>query len=134
MAWYLWLLLAMGAFIALAAITLRVLSLTARGRRFLALSTRGKLRFGRTLLADADVPLAAKIMLVVLVGYLALPFDIIPDFIPVAGQLDDLAVVVMTVALLIVVIPRRRFESALDEAERAEEARREKIEPKTNRS
>lgn len=132
MAWYLWLLLALGAFVALVAITLRVLRITARGRRFLALSTRGKLRFGRALLADASVPLAAKIILIVLVGYLALPVDIIPDFVPVAGQLDDLAVVVMAVALLIVIIPRQRFESALDEAERAQEVRRGVIEARTN--
>ena len=32
-------------------------------------------------------------MLVALAGYLALPFDLVPDFIPVAGQLDDVVIV-----------------------------------------
>lgn len=45
------------------------------------------------LLADERVPRRRKLLLVGLVGYLALPFDLIPDFIPTAGQLDDVIVV-----------------------------------------
>jgi uncharacterized membrane protein YkvA (DUF1232 family) len=47
----------------------------------------------RRLVADERVPRARKFVLVALLGYLALPFDVIPDFIPVAGQLDDAVVV-----------------------------------------
>jgi uncharacterized membrane protein YkvA (DUF1232 family) len=36
-----------------------------------------------------------KLLLAVLVGYLELPFDLVPDFIPVAGQLDDVLVVAL---------------------------------------
>jgi uncharacterized membrane protein YkvA (DUF1232 family) len=45
------------------------------------------------LLRDPRVPRRRKLMLAALLGYLALPFDLVPDFIPVAGQLDDVLVV-----------------------------------------
>jgi uncharacterized membrane protein YkvA (DUF1232 family) len=47
----------------------------------------------RGLLGDGRVHRRDKALLVALLGYLALPFDLVPDFIPVAGQLDDLIVV-----------------------------------------
>ena len=49
----------------------------------------------RGLLADERVPRRSKLLLGVCVGYLALPIDLVPDFIPVAGQLDDAIVVVL---------------------------------------
>jgi uncharacterized membrane protein YkvA (DUF1232 family) len=49
----------------------------------------------RRLLGDPRVPRRHKLLLGALVGYLALPFDLVPDFIPVAGQLDDVLVVVL---------------------------------------
>jgi uncharacterized membrane protein YkvA (DUF1232 family) len=52
------------------------------------------------LLQDDRVPRRRKLVLVALVGYLALPFDLVPDFIPVAGQLDDVLVVAFTLAPL----------------------------------
>jgi uncharacterized membrane protein YkvA (DUF1232 family) len=45
------------------------------------------------LLRDRRVPRRRKLLLAGLVGYLALPFDVVPDFVPVAGQLDDALVV-----------------------------------------
>ncbi len=47
----------------------------------------------RRLLADDRVPRSRKLVLLLVLAYLALPFDLIPDFIPVAGQLDDAIVV-----------------------------------------
>ncbi|MFL5959134.1 MAG: YkvA family protein [Gaiellaceae bacterium] len=44
---------------------------------------------------DPRVPRRRKLLLLALVGYLALPFDLVPDFIPVAGQLDDAIVVAL---------------------------------------
>jgi uncharacterized membrane protein YkvA (DUF1232 family) len=43
----------------------------------------------KRLMQDPGVPRRRKWMMAALVAYLALPFDLIPDFIPVAGQLDD---------------------------------------------
>jgi uncharacterized membrane protein YkvA (DUF1232 family) len=43
----------------------------------------------RRLLSDERVPRRRKAVLIALVGYLSMPLDLVPDFIPVAGQLDD---------------------------------------------
>jgi len=47
------------------------------------------------LLRDRRVPVAQKLILAGIVGYLVLPIDLIPDFVPVLGQLDDIAVVLL---------------------------------------
>ena len=46
------------------------------------------------LVHDPRVPRRAKIALALLIPYLASPIDLIPDFIPVLGQLDDALIVV----------------------------------------
>jgi uncharacterized membrane protein YkvA (DUF1232 family) len=43
----------------------------------------------RRLLSDSRVSRGRKLLLLALIAYLATPIDLIPDFIPVAGQLDD---------------------------------------------
>jgi uncharacterized membrane protein YkvA (DUF1232 family) len=51
------------------------------------------LRLLRRMAADSDVPRAARIRLWLLFGYLAIPFDLVPDFVPVLGYADDAIVV-----------------------------------------
>jgi uncharacterized membrane protein YkvA (DUF1232 family) len=94
-----WLLLAAG--VTLAAYLLFVAVLFIVGRRTAALALA---RFIpdcivllRRLLGDDRVPRRRKLVLVGLVAYLSLPIDLVPDFIPIAGQLDD--VIVAAVAL-----------------------------------
>ena len=48
--------------------------------------------FGR-LMRDPRLPRRRKWLVAVLLPYLAMPFDLVPDFIPVAGQLDDAVLV-----------------------------------------
>ena len=50
---------------------------------------------------DGRVPRRRKLLLLALVGYLALPFDLVPDFVPVAGQLDDAIIVALVLRTLI---------------------------------
>jgi uncharacterized membrane protein YkvA (DUF1232 family) len=57
--------------------------------------------FCSRLLRDERVPRSKKLLLVGLVAYLALPFDLVPDFIPVAGQLDDAILVVLVLRTLL---------------------------------
>ncbi|WP_404809745.1 YkvA family protein [Methylobacillus gramineus] len=47
----------------------------------------------RLVLGHPQTPWLAKALLGLAIGYLLLPFDLIPDFIPVLGQLDDLVIV-----------------------------------------
>jgi uncharacterized membrane protein YkvA (DUF1232 family) len=82
-----------------------VLALVAVGRRSDARALAGFIPdcviLVRRLLSDPRVPRRRKLLLGVLVGYLALPFDIVPDFIPVAGQLDDAIVVAIVLRLVL---------------------------------
>ena len=54
----------------------------------------------KRLLGDPRVPRRGKVAVALLVPYLALPFDLVPDFIPVAGQLDDAILVALVLAYL----------------------------------
>ena len=49
----------------------------------------------RRLLADDRIPRRRKLLLAALIAYLAMPIDIVPDFVPVAGQLDDAIIVAL---------------------------------------
>lgn len=53
------------------------------------------------LLGDSRMPRRYRVIVVALLGYLALPFDLVPDFIPVAGQLDDAVVVALTLRAIL---------------------------------
>src|SRR2546426_455072 len=53
------------------------------------------------LLRDSRVPGRQKLILAGIGAYLVLPLDLIPDFVPVLGQLDDLAVVLLGLDLFV---------------------------------
>jgi uncharacterized membrane protein YkvA (DUF1232 family) len=53
------------------------------------------------LLRDGRVPAQQKLILAGIGAYIVLPIDLIPDFVPVLGQLDDLAVVLLGLDLFI---------------------------------
>jgi len=57
------------------------------------------------LLKDSRTPLAAKLVAGVVVAYALSPIDLIPDFIPVLGLLDDVILVPLGVALAVKLVP-----------------------------
>lgn len=98
-----WLLVAAVATLALYAVF--VVALVVSGRRSQARAVAGFvpdcLLLFRRLLSDPRVPRSRKLLLAGLVAYLALPIDLVPDFIPVAGQLDDAIIVVLVLRQLL---------------------------------
>jgi uncharacterized membrane protein YkvA (DUF1232 family) len=67
-----------------------------QGARGVARLIRDCIVLVRRLLGDPRVPRRHKLLLGALIGYLACPFDLVPDFIPVAGHIDDVLVVALT--------------------------------------
>ena len=59
----------------------------------------------RRALGHPHTPWLARILLGLALGYVLLPFDLIPDFIPVIGHLDDLVIVPALVWLALRMIP-----------------------------
>lgn len=74
----------------------------------------------RLALKHPDTPVLAKILLGLAVGYVLLPFDLIPDFIPVIGHLDDLVIVPALVILALKLIPAEVMADCRNQAKRAQ--------------
>ncbi len=55
----------------------------------------------RRLMGDPAVPRRRKLAAAAALAYVAMPFDLVPDFIPVAGQLDDALVVALALRGLV---------------------------------
>src|SRR3954464_4272720 len=65
---------------------------------------------------DRRTPFIAKILIAITAGYLLSPIDLIPDFIPVLGLLDDLIIVPILVSLSIKLIPQNVLNDAREKA------------------
>jgi len=68
-------------------------------------------------LKSKETPLLAKILAGITVGYALSPIDLIPDFIPVLGYIDDIIILPALIALTIQLIPKETFNRFREEAE-----------------
>jgi len=98
-----WVAIGLGACLLLWAIAVAALVAAGRGAdaRALARFVPDCVVLFRRLLADERIPRRRKLALVALLGYLASPIDLVPDFIPVAGQLDDVLAVVLVLRFVL---------------------------------
>lgn len=81
--------------------------------KFKALAARLKQEFEvyRLVLKHPETPWLAKVFLGLAVGYLLMPFDLIPDFIPVLGQLDEVVIIPILLYIALLLIPKAIIES-----------------------
>ena len=68
-------------------------------------------------LKKKETPIIAKVFALITVGYALSPIDLIPDFIPIIGFLDDLILLPLLIAITVKFIPKEIFNECRDEAE-----------------
>src|SRR6202040_980346 len=76
---------------------------------------------------DPRVPWYARILAVAVAGYALSPIDLIPDFIPVIGYLDDLIIVPLGIWLVVSLIPKEVVAEYRAKASEAGQRPRSKI-------
>lgn len=70
---------------------------------------------------DPETPWAAKVLTWLVAAYALSPIDLIPDFIPILGYLDDLILIPIGVRLVLKMIPPSVMARAREEAARLDE-------------
>lgn len=66
----------------------------------------------RLIMEDKRTPPAAKRILKFAVAYILCPIDLIPDFIPIIGSLDEVIIIPMLVAIAFNMIPKEVIEES----------------------
>ncbi len=82
------------------------------------LKFKREIKVYKLVLQDKRTPKLGKFFLGLAIGYLFLPFDLIPDFIPVLGHLDDVIIIPLLIYIALKLIPN---EIILDNRKRIKE-------------
>jgi uncharacterized membrane protein YkvA (DUF1232 family) len=83
------------------------------------LSFRDKVQLAGEVMRDGRIPAGVRLVVPALVLYLCLPIDLVPDFIPILGQVDDIVMIVVGVSMLTRYAPRGLIEEHLGRLEPA---------------
>jgi uncharacterized membrane protein YkvA (DUF1232 family) len=67
---------------------------------------KDEIKFYQAVLKDSRTPKLSKFFLGLAVGYALNPIDLIPDFIPILGYLDDLIIVPVLIFIAVRLIPK----------------------------
>jgi uncharacterized membrane protein YkvA (DUF1232 family) len=89
------------------------------GQRIARLAFVDKLALAWSLFRDPRISIGLRLIAIGLVLYVAMPLDLIPDFVPVIGYLDDLLIVLIGAGLLLRSIPRYIIEEHVGRYEKA---------------
>ena len=76
-----------------------------------------ELAFYRALKVHPQTPQAAKVLLGIAIGYALLPFDLIPDFLPVIGHLDDAIIIPALIYFALKQVPQELIEECRAQTE-----------------
>jgi len=87
--------------------------------RAIAKDLKLRLAYYRAVYRHPRTPRLAKALLWAALGYLMLPFDLIPDFLPVIGHLDDLVIVPSLIYLAVRLVPRDVLRECAEEYSRS---------------
>jgi len=79
-------------------------------------SLKHELKVYQLVLKDSRTPKLSKFLLGLAVCYALLPFDIIPDFIPIVGHLDDVIIVPALVIIALKMVPDEVVEDCRNKA------------------
>ena len=73
----------------------------------LAAQLKARVNYYRAIYRDPRTPWPARALLWLAIGYTLMPFDLIPDFLPVVGHLDDAIIVPALVLLALKLVPAK---------------------------
>lgn len=71
---------------------------------------KSEIKIYMLILNHIRTPKLSKILLGLALGYALFPFDIIPDFIPVIGHIDDMVIVPTLILCALTIIPKEVYE------------------------